>query len=121
MPVLPEPVPAPSDPTAAPAAPTAPAATLAGAGAALVPALPTRLRLRDFFTLRPYGRRLLTPAATVWVGSAWAVILLMAGIEGFVWGAVGASLVPAGSPWPFAPGSMASTAKSMNPLTFGVR
>jgi len=60
---------------------------------------PTRLRLRDYFTLRPYGRSLITPAVSVWLSSAWVVILLMAGIEGFVWGAVGASLVPSASPW----------------------
>ncbi len=58
-----------------------------------------RLRLRDYFTLRPYGDSLITPAVSVWLGSAWAVILLMAGIEGFVWAAVGASLVPSASPW----------------------
>ena len=58
-----------------------------------------RLRLRDYFTLRPYGRSLITPAVSVWLLSAWIVILLMATIEGFVWGAVGASLVPSASPW----------------------
>jgi hypothetical protein len=58
-----------------------------------------RLRLRDYFTLRPYGNSLITPAVAVWLGSAWTVILLMASIEGFVWGAVGASLVPSASPW----------------------
>jgi hypothetical protein len=56
-------------------------------------------RLRALLTLRPYGDRLLTPAARVWLASAWIVILLMASIEGFVWGAVGASLVPAATPW----------------------
>ncbi len=61
------------------------------------------LRLRDYFTLRPYGRSLITPAVSVWLGSAWIVILLMASIEGFVWGAVGASLVPAASRWLAAP------------------
>ncbi|MGB5832222.1 MAG: hypothetical protein WBG92_09570 [Thiohalocapsa sp.] len=58
-----------------------------------------RLRLRDYFTLRPYGRNLITPAVSVWLGSAWVLILLMASIEGFVWGAVGASLVPSASRW----------------------
>ncbi|WP_295542063.1 DUF4407 domain-containing protein [uncultured Thiohalocapsa sp.] len=53
----------------------------------------------DIFTLRPYGRSLLTPAARAWLGSAWVVILLMASIEGFVWGAVGASLVPSAAAW----------------------
>jgi hypothetical protein len=60
---------------------------------------PRRPTLLDVFTLRPYGRSMLTPAAAVWLGSAWIVILLMAGIEGFVWGAVGASLVPSAAPW----------------------
>mgnify|MGYP001054770016 CR=1 FL=1 len=58
-----------------------------------------RLRWRDFFTLRPYGRSLLTPAVAVWLTSAWIIILLMASIEGFVWGAVGLSLVPSATPW----------------------
>jgi hypothetical protein len=58
-----------------------------------------RLRIRDYLRLRPYGRQLLTPAAAAWIGSAWVVILLMASIEGFVWGAVGLSLVPAASAW----------------------
>ncbi len=58
-----------------------------------------RLRLRDYFSLRPYGRSLVTPAVAVWLLSAWIVILLMASIEGLVWGAVGFSLVPAASPW----------------------
>ncbi|KAA6186982.1 hypothetical protein F2Q65_03585 [Thiohalocapsa marina] len=58
-----------------------------------------RLRLRDYFSLRPYGRNLITPAVSAWLGSAWVVILLMASIEGFVWGAVGGSLVPSASPW----------------------
>ena len=60
---------------------------------------PRRASLLDMFTLRPYGRSMLTPAARVWLGSAWIVIVLMAGIEGFVWGAVGASLVPSAAPW----------------------
>lgn len=58
-----------------------------------------RLRLRDYFTLRPYGSMLMTPAVSAWLGSAWVIILLMASIEGFVWGAVGASLVPSASRW----------------------
>jgi hypothetical protein len=58
-----------------------------------------RLRIRDYLRLHPYGRELLTPAAAAWIGSAWVVILLMASIEGFVWGAVGLSLVPAASAW----------------------
>jgi hypothetical protein len=58
-----------------------------------------RLRLRDYFSLRPYGQSLVTPAVSAWVLSAWIIILLMASIEGFVWGAVGFSLVPAASPW----------------------
>jgi hypothetical protein len=60
---------------------------------------PRRPTLLDVLTLRPYGRSMLSPAAAVWLGSAWIVILLMAGIEGFVWGAVGASLVPSATPW----------------------
>jgi hypothetical protein len=60
---------------------------------------PRRPSLLDVFTLRPYGHSMLTPAAGVWLGSAWIVILLMASIEGFVWGAVGASLVPSAAPW----------------------
>ncbi|MCG6943069.1 MAG: DUF4407 domain-containing protein [Thiohalocapsa sp.] len=60
---------------------------------------PHRPTLLDVLTLRPYGRSMLTPAAGIWLGSAWLVILLMAGIEGFVWGAVGASLVPSATPW----------------------
>ncbi len=62
-----------------------------------------RPSLVDIFTLRPYGRSMLTPAAGVWLGSVWIVILMMASIEGFVWGAVGASLVPAATPWLRAP------------------
>ena len=58
-----------------------------------------RPRLRDYLRLRPYGERLLTPAAATWLGSARVVILLMAGIEGFVWGAVGLSMVPQDSAW----------------------
>jgi hypothetical protein len=64
---------------------------------------PQRPSLLDVFTLRPYGRSMLTPAAAVWLGSAWIVIMLMASIEGFVWGAVGASLVPSAAPWLRAP------------------
>ena len=60
---------------------------------------PRRPTLLDVLTLRPYGRSMLSPAAAVWLGSAWIVILLMAGVEGFVWGAVGASLVPSATPW----------------------
>ncbi|MGD2021525.1 MAG: hypothetical protein PVJ47_10750 [Thiohalocapsa sp.] len=60
---------------------------------------PRRPSLLEVFMLRPYGRSMLTPAARVWLGSAWIVILLMASIEGFVWGAVGASLVPSAAPW----------------------
>jgi hypothetical protein len=56
-------------------------------------------RLTALLTLRPYGEQLLTPAARTWLMSAWIVILLMASIEGFVWGAVGASLVPAAATW----------------------
>lgn len=58
-----------------------------------------RLRLRDYLRLRPYGRSLLSPSAAAWIGSAWMVILLMASLEGFVWGAVGFSLVPAATAW----------------------
>ncbi|NBC46540.1 MAG: DUF4407 domain-containing protein [Gammaproteobacteria bacterium] len=58
-----------------------------------------RLRLRDYLFLRPYGRQLLTPAAAAWIGSAWVLILLMASLEGFVWGMIGLSLVPAETAW----------------------
>ena len=53
----------------------------------------------DFFRLRPYGDSLATPAVMVWLGFAWVVILLMASIEGIVWGLVGASIVPEGVAW----------------------
>ena len=49
--------------------------------------------------LRPYGDSLLTPAVRVWLSFAWIVILLMAGVEGIVWGLVGASIVPQDSAW----------------------
>ncbi len=49
--------------------------------------------------LRPYGDSLMTPAVEVWLGFAWVVILLMASIEGIVWGLVGVSIVPAATPW----------------------
>lgn len=58
-----------------------------------------RLRLIDYLRLQPYRRSLLTPAAATWIGSARIMILLMATIEGFVWGAVGFSLVPTASAW----------------------
>jgi hypothetical protein len=74
-----------------------------GPGDAIDTGFPRRPSLADVFTLRPYGRSMLTPAAGVWLGSAWIVILLMASIEGFVWGAVGASLVPSAAPWLRAP------------------
>ncbi len=57
------------------------------------------MRLIDYLRLQPYGRELLTPAAIAWIGSARIIILLMASIEGFVWGAVGFSLVPTDSSW----------------------
>lgn len=57
------------------------------------------LRLGDYLRLQPYGRALLTPAAAAWIGSARMVILLMASLEGFVWGAVGFSLVPEATAW----------------------
>lgn len=53
----------------------------------------------DSLRLRPYGTDLATPAVRVWLGFAWAVILLMAALEGIVWGLVGASLVPQGASW----------------------
>lgn len=53
----------------------------------------------DFFRLRPYGDSLATPAVMVWLGFAWVIILLMASIEGIVWGLVGASIVPEGVSW----------------------
>ena len=57
------------------------------------------MRLIDHLRLRPYGDSLLSPAAAAWIGSARILILLMASIEGFVWGAVGFSLVPAATAW----------------------
>jgi hypothetical protein len=57
------------------------------------------MRLIDYLRLQPYGSALLSPAAEAWIGSARVVILLMASIEGFVWGAVGLSLVPAETRW----------------------
>ena len=57
------------------------------------------MRLIDYLRLRPYGDALLTPAAAAWIGSARVLILLMASIEGFVWGAVGLSLVPTATAW----------------------
>ncbi|MFB1487606.1 MULTISPECIES: DUF4407 domain-containing protein [unclassified Thiocapsa] len=49
--------------------------------------------------LRPYGDSLVTPAVAVWLGFAWVIILLMASIEGIVWGFVGASIVPQAAAW----------------------
>ncbi|NKN33280.1 DUF4407 domain-containing protein [Marichromatium bheemlicum] len=59
---------------------------------------PGRLLL-DRLRLRPYGAALLTPAVRTWLGFATLLILLMALLEGVVWGLVGASLVPEASPW----------------------
>ncbi len=53
----------------------------------------------NFLRLRPYGENLATPAVTVWLGFAWVVILLMASLEGIVWGLIGASIVPQGAGW----------------------
>ena len=53
----------------------------------------------DFLRLRPYGDHLATPAVRIWIGFAWIVILLMASIEGTVWGFVGASIVPQAAAW----------------------
>lgn len=53
----------------------------------------------DFLRLRPYGQSLATPAVRVWLGFAWVVILLMASIEGIVWGLVSASIVPDAITW----------------------
>lgn len=49
--------------------------------------------------LHPYGDQLLTPTVAVWLGFAATVILLMASLEGVVWGLVGASIVPQGAAW----------------------
>lgn len=49
--------------------------------------------------LRPYGDSLATPSVSMWLGFARIIILLMAGIEGIVWGLVGASIVPEATPW----------------------
>ncbi|MGQ9660441.1 MAG: hypothetical protein ACUVQI_10235 [Thermochromatium sp.] len=59
----------------------------------------TARRVWDIVRLKPYGDSLLTPAVRVWVGFAWTIILLMATLEGLVWGLVGASLVPKDSAW----------------------
>ncbi|QIK37856.1 hypothetical protein GWK36_07505 [Caldichromatium japonicum] len=56
-------------------------------------------RLWDQLRLRPYGDRMLTPAVRVWLAFAWAIILLMATIEGLVWGLVGSTIVPQESAW----------------------
>ncbi|WP_245969782.1 DUF4407 domain-containing protein [Thiocapsa rosea] len=53
----------------------------------------------DTLRLRPYGDSLATPAVAVWLGFAWTIILLMATIEGIVWGFVGASIVPQAAAW----------------------
>lgn len=58
-----------------------------------------RISRSDLLRLRPYGDYLATPAVTVWLGFAWVIILLMASIEGIVWGLVGASIVPQGAAW----------------------
>ncbi len=52
-----------------------------------------------FLRLRPYGDSLLTPAVRVWLGFAWVIILLMASVEGIVWGLVGGSIVPQDTAW----------------------
>ena len=57
------------------------------------------MRLIDYLRLKPYGDSLLTPAAAAWIGSARVLVFLMASIEGFVWGAVGLSMVPSESAW----------------------
>lgn len=61
-------------------------------------------RAWDHLRLKPYGDSLLTPAVRVWLGFAWTIILLMATLEGLVWGLVGSSIVPQDSAWlkPFA-------------------
>lgn len=56
-------------------------------------------RVWDHLRLKPYGDSLLTPAVRVWLGFAWVIILLMASVEGIVWGLVGASIVPQDSAW----------------------
>ncbi|MBK1722903.1 hypothetical protein [Thiocystis violacea] len=53
----------------------------------------------DALRLRPYGASLLTPAVETWLGFAWSVILLMASIEGIVWGLVGATMIPRDHAW----------------------
>ncbi len=52
-----------------------------------------------FYGYDPTAISLATPAVTVWLGFAWVIILLMASIEGIVWGLVGASIVPQGTAW----------------------
>jgi len=56
-------------------------------------------RIWDQLRLKPYGDSLLTPSVRVWLGFAWTIILLMATLEGAVWGLVGASIVPQDSTW----------------------
>ncbi len=56
-------------------------------------------RLWDQLRLQPYGDSMLTPAVRVWLAFAWAIILLMATVEGLVWGLVGSTLVPQESTW----------------------
>ena len=53
----------------------------------------------NYLRLRPYGETLATPAVAVWLGFAWVIILLMASIEGIVWGLIGASIVPQDAAW----------------------
>ncbi|MBB1125855.1 DUF4407 domain-containing protein [Thiospirillum jenense] len=68
-------------------------ATSAATFTALDPLL-FRIPIADYIRLRPYGSSLATPAVIVWLAFAWVIITLMAGIEGIVWGFVGASIVP---------------------------
>ncbi len=64
------------------------------ASATVSPPVSFQGRWARFLFLRPYGDQLLTPAVIAWLGFAWIIILLMASIEGVVWGLVGASMVP---------------------------
>jgi uncharacterized coiled-coil protein SlyX len=57
------------------------------------------MRFLHYLRLKPYGNALLTPAAAAWIGSAQILVFLMASIEGFVWGAVGLSMVPEETAW----------------------
>jgi len=55
--------------------------------------------LLSFFSLRPYGERMSSPAVTFWIRAAWSVIILMALVEASIWGLIGRQLAPGNNPW----------------------